>query len=135
MGPRCGASKGFGDSAPQPPKHGAKGSRDKPKSKSKKHVDNITSSQVWLTPCASRSVASCTVGQALQVNRLHGTVWIDCLDFKMTQHEVLVESSRHVIQAVERAVRIAEGGAPRPVSSSEAAKGRLDYVQVLPVIL
>jgi hypothetical protein len=37
----------------------------------------------------------------------------------------------HALQAVDRAVRIAEGGATRPVNSDEAAKGRLDYVQVL----
>jgi hypothetical protein len=35
------------------------------------------------------------------------------------------------LQAVDRAVRIAEGSGPRPVNSAEAAKGRLDYVQVL----
>ena len=114
---RCEAARGFGDSAPPPAKQTSKGS--KAKAKAKRRTERITPDQV----------------QAARHGKADHEIWrLPCTASAAGGAHARLSHPCRALQAVDRAVRIAEGSATRPVNSAEAAKGRLDYVQVGPCL-
>lgn len=115
---RCEAARGFGDSAPPPAKQTTKGSKSK--AKAKKRTERITPDQV--------KVAHARHGKSDHES------WHEQRIAAAAGARAQLTQPCRALQAVDRAVRIAEGGATRPVNSAEASKGRLDYVQVGPCL-